>query len=546
MFVKLGYVGWAGIDAEALYTKCRPYIADLRENWKRLKVTHVRAGTGNGRELKKERWCDGLLYIAQDACMAEEMRVNRAVSRLAVMGFVKVTCSRSGAFGRDWADRAEKQLQWVGRNVLSVRDFTWHPDFMELEHVDEVELVDALRGEVELGRVKRHYYERVYKYQYSVTPENFDVARRAATWFAIYFWRRALFKVQYDGMSEAEVLEALRVRAAGHEGGMPKGAKISAAEAVRRWLAGERAYMRLRGDGGAVVDLSAEPMFVRLNGNMLFTTSEMNVEEAGAVYRELGDEMGVRPHASGVNSGRRNSAVAASQGLDREGMGQMLVKKLMQHRTSQGTTCFEAQYDDAPHSVDMGALMMGRTPEKVSALKSLLTTRVSDLVEIRRFSQLKQDDATRVTIFEGSEQRRQLKASIGLRKQAVKALEAKGASTAQVEVKLRAKEKELTNLEGRLRYETVEAKRWEVWEADFKAFDELTVAQLKARCTAEDVSAWRLEDLLVRYGEAHDHSTLITARDRKFAMLSALATRLTRWTCRPRRRQCSRLWATTR
>jgi hypothetical protein len=42
--------------------------------------------------------------------MQELLRVNRAVTRLAVLGFVKVTCSRSGAFARDWADRAEKQV----------------------------------------------------------------------------------------------------------------------------------------------------------------------------------------------------------------------------------------------------------------------------------------------------------------------------------------------------------------------------------------------------------------------------------------------------
>ena len=109
-FVKLGYKGWVELGAEELHVKCRPYIAELRENWKRLKVTHVRAGTGNGRELKKERWCDGLLYRAQDRCMQELLRINRAVTRLAVLGFVKVTCSRSGAFARDWADRAEKQV----------------------------------------------------------------------------------------------------------------------------------------------------------------------------------------------------------------------------------------------------------------------------------------------------------------------------------------------------------------------------------------------------------------------------------------------------
>jgi len=77
-------------------------------------------------------------------------------------------------------------------------------------------------------------------------------------------------------------------------------------------------------------------MFVNLGSDMCFTTTELNAERAGEVYSELGEELGVRPHSSGVNSGRRNAAVLAlSQGLDKEGMGQMMVKKLMQHRTSQ-------------------------------------------------------------------------------------------------------------------------------------------------------------------------------------------------------------------
>ena len=83
-----------------------------------------------------------------------------------------------------------------------------------------------------------------------------------------------------------------------------------------------------------VWDLSKEPMFVRLDSDMHFTTREMHAEEAGRVFAELGEELGVMPHASGINSGRRNAAVAVSQGLDREGMGQMLVKKMMQHLLS--------------------------------------------------------------------------------------------------------------------------------------------------------------------------------------------------------------------
>ena len=41
------------------------------------------------------------------------------------------------------------QIHWIGRNVLSVRDFTWLPGSMELEHpVEDEEVLDPLRGEV--------------------------------------------------------------------------------------------------------------------------------------------------------------------------------------------------------------------------------------------------------------------------------------------------------------------------------------------------------------------------------------------------------------
>ena len=275
VFPRMEHVGWTGLHEAALLEKSRPYSLELRANWARLKVAHVREGTGNGRCLKKDRWCDTLLFRAQDACMADSVRVNRAVQRLAVMGFVKVTCSRAGAMARDWADRAglqvrvcvarwplmqgdvvgarsapdwcelpRKQVQWIGRNILSVRDFVWHKDgHMELTEV-EMEVRDAVRGEVTINRVKRHYFERNYKYAYSVTPEAIEVARRAATWIAVHFWRRGLFAVQYDGMSPAAVTRALRARRQGYEGGMPAGAVITEEEAIRRWLAGERAYFR--------------------------------------------------------------------------------------------------------------------------------------------------------------------------------------------------------------------------------------------------------------------------------------------------------------
>ena len=111
VFPLMEHAGWTDLRTHELDALCLPYKRELRANWERLKVSQPRAGVGNGHVLKKDRWCDGLLYKAQDTCMADKVRVNRSVTRLAVFGFVKLTCSRSGAMGRDAFDRAGLQVR---------------------------------------------------------------------------------------------------------------------------------------------------------------------------------------------------------------------------------------------------------------------------------------------------------------------------------------------------------------------------------------------------------------------------------------------------
>ena len=100
-----------------------------------------------------------------------------------------------------------------------------------------------MAGTVEIQRVKFHYFER-YAYGMAVTADTIEVARRAGTWLMMYMWRRALFEVQYAGMSMTERAAAMSTRCDGYAGGMPEGARISSGEAFDRWLAGERAYKR--------------------------------------------------------------------------------------------------------------------------------------------------------------------------------------------------------------------------------------------------------------------------------------------------------------
>ena len=130
--------------------------------------------------------------------------------------------------------------------------------------------------------MKLYYFEN-YKYDMSVTPDALEVQRRAATWLALYMWRRGLFLVQYAGMSAAARAESLASRAMGYQGGMPQGAKLSSKEAFDRWMKGERAYL---------LELQKEPLFVRLNSLGQFTTVEIQTDDVGEVFSELGEELG--------------------------------------------------------------------------------------------------------------------------------------------------------------------------------------------------------------------------------------------------------------
>jgi hypothetical protein len=151
-FPLLQFPGWVGLDADALEMKCAPYKISLRSQWKELKVAHVlteqeKLSEEQQRSLVKVKWDDRALSLAQDHCMRDVLRLNRACTRLAVMGFVRATTSRSGGFTKDWADRSGQCLQWLGRNVLNVYDFAWDTEGMQIEMPDCSVLQDAIAGE---------------------------------------------------------------------------------------------------------------------------------------------------------------------------------------------------------------------------------------------------------------------------------------------------------------------------------------------------------------------------------------------------------------
>merc|ERR1712151_826573 len=101
--------------------------------WKRLKQSDPDP-MSTLKPFVKTKWCDTTYFQAQDHNMSllNKKLLHPLVfaTRMAVMGFVRATCSRAGTASKDWYDRAGKSLQWVGRNVLSVGDLTWSREGM--------------------------------------------------------------------------------------------------------------------------------------------------------------------------------------------------------------------------------------------------------------------------------------------------------------------------------------------------------------------------------------------------------------------------------
>ena len=368
----------------------------------------------------------------------------------------------------------------------------------------------SLAGDVQIQRVKFHYFE-LYVYGMAQTADTLEVARRAATWLMIYMWRRALFEVQYTSMSPEARAAAMATRREGFAGGMPEGAQISSKEAFELWLGGARAY---------APELKTEPLFVRLDAAMQFTTVELHTEDVGAVFAELGAELGLEPMASRLNSGRRNGVVGTSKALDERGMTQMLAKKLMQHKARSGIATIEVCYDDSTDTSDMGALLAGRAMMERKANKGLLATRCPELAGLRVFSDIAKDDPVRMRVFDSSAERISLREEVEDLSEALASGELEEEVAEATRAELSQRERELRNLEGRLRGHVLKEKRQAVFDDGLAKLATVPLETLRERRrVSERVEA--LPQLMVTFGDAIDCSLLLPSRSRKRAIVTA-------------------------
>ena len=102
------------------------------------------------------------------------------------------------------------------------------------------------------------------------------------------------------------------------------------------------------------------------------------------MFSDISDELGFRPHASGLNSVRRNAMVNVQKGAEHAGFDTaMHAKKVSQHR-GDGQACREKVYEDSTATTDIGAFLMGRAPQRIEKLRSLAMTRVPELASVRK------------------------------------------------------------------------------------------------------------------------------------------------------------------
>ena len=498
-FPMLELGGWVGLERLELKAKAEPFKAEILAYWKRLKESRDDV-EALGRSLQKTKWDDRFYFMAQDFVYEQvERRPNWAALHLALMGFVRTTCNRSGAMGKDWYDRAGLTRLWLGRNVLSVGDFMFDTQLFEItvpvpqgasasaaeaarrldgesggasgasgggdattddagdaEESALTQIVEqVLRGEVDVQRIKKHYHE-LYMYCSSMTADTVEAARRAVNLMLVYLWRRGVFAVQYLGMSDEAVLEAMRARAHGYAGGMPAGALISSNEAWRRWWAGERGYLapvadaQLRAVRAAALaeaqsalcivgaaatpveelrarqralkaamalpeahDVRREPLFVEVASSGRFGAAEMRAEQIGKGFAAIHDALGGRPFGGGLNSVRRNGIVGLREGCERAGRDLNNVKKAVNHHGASGTQVIDVFYDDSTASLDLGALLMQREMQSMESLKCLAVARLPELAQVRVFEDVALGDDVRVLVYEKDPQRLQLLELVG-------------------------------------------------------------------------------------------------------------------------------------
>jgi hypothetical protein len=131
-----GFVESDDVSKKDIKEKAKQYGDEMHELWERLCRAEPEMNTKVKGHVKK-KWSELSYTMAQDLCLAllesDELPPSEVVTRLTVMGFVRTTCARGGAFGKDWWDRSGEVLEWAEKNVMSIADWTWAREGMVID-----------------------------------------------------------------------------------------------------------------------------------------------------------------------------------------------------------------------------------------------------------------------------------------------------------------------------------------------------------------------------------------------------------------------------
>ena len=114
----------------------------------------------------KDKWDERAYFLVQDV-LYEGMEdghvsVNAGISDLAILAFIRATCSRPGALSKDWFDMSGAIAKWAsvgGENVMSVSALTFSRDGFSIKLPDGTIENGAQRGEIDMTRIKALYDE---------------------------------------------------------------------------------------------------------------------------------------------------------------------------------------------------------------------------------------------------------------------------------------------------------------------------------------------------------------------------------------------------
>ena len=323
--------------------------------------------------------------------------------------------------------------------------------------------------------------------------------------------------MQYDGMDDFEILNALRARQNenGYAGGMPLGAKITAKEAARRFFNGEKAYL----DREMIL---GEPLFVEVTRDGRFTRKEMSTKGILAAFQRIEIQLGLRPQRVGTTSGRRNAVTGLRQGVESGNCGNVgaqIIKKVINHRD--GHQVLTAVYEEAASNTDHCALQMQRTPQRIETLRSLLDTRVDELAQLYHIKHVDTNDPIWQKFRDNDEDYiwmdRYLKAvdavlaENGVRKHhkdKTRPSAERILGKAAFERYKKVKEK-MTGWKKKVDYRVLVMKRREVWEAKQDELKRMPGPEKAARRKKMNVRCFDMVDVLVRWGSAPDRTHLL-------------------------------------